>query len=703
MRFNKRRVSLIFCVLVLSAGLIMIPSVTVPVQAANPTGTFNIGTGKWTSGSSSQCTWADKQQANAGLTGKKLTVKNGADITVTGTATETCIEVFGTASITLSNANISGYRYNYTTWSYDYGTQYYTDSYNPIKLAPGAKLTLTILGTNTLDGEPASGPGIAVDAAELIIEGTGNLTTGGYQTGIGGGDSGVIGGAVTINSGTVTANPPYTSSALNAGIGGRISSVTVNGGKLIAPYGIESHNMSSTDCKININGGTVDASGDGSVYNSNGHITSSGTVTIKNGVVKANSIYGDTVIISGGTVTADASFGGKIITITGGAVTATGGNGSAGISISEGGTLTISGGTVTATGTVNGSNARSAGAGISATGGAAVITGGTVTAIGGNGHNGAYGGAGIGGNSYGRNGGNVTINGGLVYAQGGGFAMDIGCGGGDSSSSDSGTLTMNGNGILIAAGSGSGRGQVDTGRITKGLLLLTSGYSGEQSRVYGAFELAQDVTLGNLVEYSAYIKIPDGASLKIPSGRTLTVSEIFSLTVYAEQGGSVVNNGTVNNYGDIEFYNPNLGTIVMNGGAITNSGTVNNSGQIFVFQGYYTGNRVNNISGGTFVNVPAGVGIATNGSNTITSLICYNNSYSYPPPEVIIAFYNGEILIDMAVEYAPVNSTDVNIPIPGNANKIKVMLWQNAESLSSLRRARTVNKTGGTWPLTATE
>ena len=153
---------------------------------------------------------------------------------------------------------------------------------------------------------------------------------------------------------------------------------------------------------------------------------------------------GGNVIINGGTVTATGGNGaagigggyygnGGKVTINGGEVTANGENNGAGIGggyNGNGGEVTINGGTVTATG---GEDAAGIGGGKNKSGGTVTINGGTVTATG------VSGGAGIGGGYY-RDGGTVIITGGNVTAQGG-DAGGAGIGAGQYSI-DHGALTI---------------------------------------------------------------------------------------------------------------------------------------------------------------------------------------------------------------------------------------------------------------------
>ena len=189
----------------------------------------------------------------------------------------------------------------------------------------------------------------------------------------------------------------------------------------------------SGNTTIKLDGDNHLTGGNGIYSNSSGSLTISGdendSLTAQGGDSR-NGIYsvsGD-VTISGGTVTATGgnstgSYGSGgdgihsgSLTISGGTVTATGGgstgsNGLGGRGIcSDSGGVTISGGSTV---TANGGNGNSGGDGICSSGGVS-ISGGTVTANGGN-STGSYGSGGDGIRSD----GGVTISGGTVTAAGG--------------------------------------------------------------------------------------------------------------------------------------------------------------------------------------------------------------------------------------------------------------------------------------------
>ena len=220
----------------------------------------------------------------------------------------------------------------------------------------------------------------------------------------------------------------------------------------------------SGNTTIKLDGDNHLTGGNGIYSNSSGSLTISGdendSLTAQGGDSR-NGIYsvsGD-VTISGGTVTATGgnstgSYGSGgdgihsgSLTISGGTVTATGGgstgsNGLGGRGIYSRGGVTISGGsTVTANGE---SGTISGGDGICSSGGVTISGGSTVTANGGNGGS-------IGGGSGIYSNGSVTISGGTVNAAGGDGKDGYG---GDGIRSSSGGVTISG-GTVTANGGNS--------------------------------------------------------------------------------------------------------------------------------------------------------------------------------------------------------------------------------------------------------
>ncbi|MCL2098654.1 MAG: YDG domain-containing protein, partial [Bacteroidales bacterium] len=152
----------------------------------NPTGTFDLSTGTWTSGGSAACLWNDPV----------LTVGDGANIIITGTSTdERRIEVDTNAkevNITLDGVRIEGLFVEQS----------------PILLKAGAEVTVTLAeGTANFLKGGFFFAGIQVpDSAALTINGLGSLEAiGGWgAAGIGAAYEGKC-GSITINSGNVTA------------------------------------------------------------------------------------------------------------------------------------------------------------------------------------------------------------------------------------------------------------------------------------------------------------------------------------------------------------------------------------------------------------------------------------------------------------------------------------------------------------------
>ncbi len=175
------------------------------------------------------------------------------------------------------------------------------------------------------------------------------------------------------------------------------------------------------------------------------------------------------------------------IIISGGTVTAEGGNygagiGSGGGSYEDGDHITITGGTVNATG---GAWAAGIGGGYGDDSDHITITGGTVNATGG------YNGAGIGG-GYGGDGDHITISGGAVTAEGG--EGGAGIGGGYSCDGDHITITggkVTAEGGITGAGIGGGYWGRGSNITVSGAAQVTT-VAGKSDGIYGA-----GATIGN--------------------------------------------------------------------------------------------------------------------------------------------------------------------------------------------------------------
>ena len=228
--------------------------------------------------------------------------------------------------------------------------------------------SLTITGgeNDSLTAQGGSGEngGDGISSKDLTISGGTVTATGGNSTGIAGsGGSGIhSGGDVTISGGTVTAT------------GGDSTGSDGSGG-----YGIYSSRTTT------ISGGTVTATGGDSTSSvgsgGSGIYSVSGDVTISGGTVNANGGDGKNGSDGGDGISSDSP------TISGGTVTTKGGSGDdggSGVLIYSNGSLTPSSATVTA----NGGDSKDdyGGDGIHSNG--VTISGGTVNTTGGNGNGG---------------------------------------------------------------------------------------------------------------------------------------------------------------------------------------------------------------------------------------------------------------------------------------------------------------------------
>ena len=216
---------------------------------------------------------------------------------------------------------------------------------------------------NTVKGFYGYYPGIHVPSGKTLTikgetEGTGSLNASSnrYGAGIGGGN-GVSCGNIDIQGGTITA----TGGIIGAGIGGSYGvcgNITISGGTIEATGGNFGSGIGSgdggggpdpTSCgNITISGGTVKATGiDVAAGIGCGPSASCGNITITGGTVEATGQDG-AGIGSGNHVDSSCDD----ITISGGTVKATSVSKGAGIGNSMGkcGNITISGGTIEATG-----------------------------------------------------------------------------------------------------------------------------------------------------------------------------------------------------------------------------------------------------------------------------------------------------------------------------------------------------------------
>ena len=251
----------------------------------------------------------------------------------------------------------------------------------------------------------------------------------------------------------------------------------------------------SGNTTIKLDGDNHLTGGNGIYSNSSGSLTISGdendSLTAQGGDSR-NGIYsvsGD-VTISGGTVTA-----------TGGNSTGSVGSGGDGI---HSGSLTISGGTVTATGGGSTGSNGFGGRGIRSSSGGVTISGGTVTANGGNSTNSSGG--------YGISSLDVAISSGTVTANGGDSKDGYG---GDGIRSGGG-VTISGNTVNAAGGNGGKVGgygicSFDRVAISGGTVEAAGGSSGSSNGGSGIYSSVID--LSGSLELTAKAGSPNGKAL----------------------------------------------------------------------------------------------------------------------------------------------------------------------------------------------
>ena len=262
----------------------------------------------------------------------------------------------------------------------------------------------------------------------------------------------------------------------------------------------------SGNTTIKLDGDNHLTGGNGIYSNSSGSLTISGdendSLTAQGGDSR-NGIYsvsGD-VTISGGTVTA-----------TGGNSTGSYGSGGDGI---HSGSLTISGGTVTATGGGSTGSNGLGGSGISSSSGGVTISGGTVKAAGGNGSDG---GSGISSSS------GVTVSDGTVTANGG----NGGNVSGDGIRSDGG-VTISGGTVNAAGGYGGkvgGYGICSFDRVAvSGGTVNAAGGDGGNGKDGGDGIYSSVIDLSGSLELTAKAGSPTGKAL-LQNGRELDLDTI---------------------------------------------------------------------------------------------------------------------------------------------------------------------------------
>jgi hypothetical protein len=312
------------------------------------------------------------------------------------------------------------------------------------------------------------------------------------------------------------------------------------------------------------------------VSNAEVHLYLLGNNTLRSGrdCSAVNVPAGSSLIIHGpGTLTAQggnfaAGIGGGLgktagaITINGGIITATGGNGgTGGAGIGGGGYLdgagggagaiTINGGRVTATGNDGGAGI---GCGYLGLGGTVTINGGLVKAVGAKNAS-VESGAGIGGGfGSGSNINAVSINGGSVLALSASSA-GIGCGygasGGSPTTINGGTVIADGLGINKAGGGGTSTVTISSNSVI--FATKINGYSSSSGTIQtgaGVVDATGNVTMNANMTITNSLTVPPGITLKL-GGKTLTINSAAALGNFgtvAVNSGTLVNNGHIINY-----------------------------------------------------------------------------------------------------------------------------------------------------------
>lgn len=379
----------------------------------------------------------------------------------------------------------------------------------PFSVEKNGNVVLTLKNTTTLKAgkyryssmsEYISGnSGILIqENGSLTIRGNGSLNVSGGAQQKGNCISGE--GSLTIESGTIEAVCPSTSANRDNMSAINTRHLTIQGGTVKATGSV---GLGSNTCElIQISGGTVVANGGQHKDHKQGP-----------------GIYAKKIVISGGDVEA---IGGH------GDMDRKQGSGSPGI---QGVEVEISGGKVLAKCPIG------AGAGIGWEDNnqdkiKITISGGDVTAIGGDGNE--YGGAGIGGGkSF-----DILISGGTVTAIGGSGKTARGAGIGNNREANAFSFSTGTGGNAFIVATSIDDNADDKKKSWQGVI-----FEGKAGTVYGNPTLSCDAD------------VPTGKTLTIPANQTLTVNPDVTLTNYGpiniEEDGQIVNNGTIIKFGQI--------------------------------------------------------------------------------------------------------------------------------------------------------
>jgi hypothetical protein len=511
----------------------------------------------------------------------------------------------------------------------------------------GVTVNLTINGTNTLrSGGNKAGFHVPANTT-LVIGGTGSLSVAGgnYGAGIGGNDADGA-GTITINNGTVTANGGQYGTGIGGGRNGAGGTITITSGM----------------------------------------VTANGSAGASSGGNGSNGIYGEGISISGGTVTATGGNGGSFSSSANGGV---GGNGSNGI---YGERISISGGTVTATGG-NGGNGGSGGR--SGQGGSGIygqtvdIEGGIVTVNGG--RSGESYQSFYGGSNYGGRGGDgiygqiIDIEGGIITVNGGeGGWVDTGGIGGNGGNGISGdtiriqdsTITASaGNGRYGSSSGGNGGNGINVGAISiQGSTLTINGGNGGGSSSSGSYGSGGYGIYNNTRNIEDSTVIAYGGSHGNGSGGANGINNYTLTTV---QNGVIAFNGNDGiMYGDVSLrLNHTIPAgkklVIRNGQTLTiESGyTLTNNGIIIIEDGNTVGTILGNqpirpeftVSGNSGYTYTQG----TNGEGILT--LTGTGPYTIGMKPGITDTTTNCIVVASGVN-ADITLSDVNINVSGTSN-----------------------------------
>ena len=462
----------------------------------------------------------------------------------------------------------------------------------------GATVRLTLIGNNIFrSGSERSGLDVALGGTLIITaNSSGSLTAIGAsgftlnldgQPGIG---NSIYGsnrerGTIEIYGGTVIAIGGDAGS-YSGGSGIHVNNLIIHGGVFTATGGSGSQTTG-------VGGRGIDATGGISIFD--------GVITASLGGGRwrdYNCIVATNIIISGGLITANGGNSSLAAGISAGQINISNGNiSSSGIYGISGTNIDISGGMIVATGS-------SGGAGIN--GNTVSISGGTITATGGSN------GAGIAGVT-------LSITGGKIIANGG-------SGIGSSSISN-----ISGNAVIFAS---SIQPALPTGANLGPAII----FSGSNVNIYGDFILTQDVIIDGV------LNIGRNQVLPIQSGYSLINNG--EIHIYGRVDGSIINNGNIYIY---EGANNNS-TIIGNEPEIIEHSFIITSDSIYFFNGDVI--TINN-NGNYSIGMKHGVSFSTEKQIVVA-------------PGVVANITLTDVYIEYSASALDIINASVNLTLVGN-------------------------------------